>query len=48
VETRVMGDMLLTYNLDGGNHPVTINNNEEMELYLQLPERPNLHVELLK
>ena len=42
---RVMGDLMLTYHLDGGNELVTINTNEQMEHYLQLPERPNLHVE---
>ena len=46
---RVMGDLMLTYHLDGGNEQlVTINTNEQMEYYLQLPERPNLHVERLK
>ena len=45
---RVMGDLMLTYHLDGGNELVTINTNEQMEHYLQLPERPNLHVEPLK
>ena len=47
-EARAMGDLLLTYHLDGGNELVTINNDEQMEHYLQLPERPNLHVEQLK
>ena len=42
---RVMGDLMLTYHLNGGNELVTINTNEQMENYLQLPERPNLHVE---
>ena len=41
---RVMGDLMLTYHLDGGNELVTINTNEQMEHYLQLPERPNLHI----
>ena len=45
---RVMGDLMLTYHLDGGNERVNINTNEQMEHYLQLPERPNLHVEQLK
>ena len=47
-ETRVMGDLLLTYHLDGGDELVTINTDEQLEYYLQLPERPNLHVEQLK
>lgn len=47
-ETRVMGDLLLTYHLDGGDELVTIHTNEQMEHYLQLPERPNLRVEQLK
>ena len=42
---RVMGDLMLTYHLDGGNELVTINTNEQMEHYLQLAERPNLHAE---
>ena len=42
---RVMGDLMLTYHLDGGNELVTINTNEQMDHYLQLPERPSLHVE---
>ena len=45
---RVMGDLMLTYHLDGGNELVTISSNEQMQRYLQLPERPNLHVEQLK
>ena len=48
MEARGMGDLLLTYHLDGGNELVTINNDEQMEHYLQLPERPNLRVEQLK
>ena len=47
-EARGMGDLLLTYHLDGGNELVTINNDEQMEHYLKLPERPNLRVEQLK
>ena len=35
---RVMGDLMLTYHLDGGNELVTINTNQEMTHYLQLPE----------
>ena len=44
VEARRTGDLLLTYRLDRGNEFITINNNEQMEHYLQLPERPNLQV----
>ena len=47
-ETRVMGDLLLTYHFDGGTELVTVNTDEQLEHYLQLPERPNLHVEQLK
>ena len=42
MEARGIGDSLLTYHLDGGNELITINNDEQMEHYLQLPERPNL------
>ena len=38
-ETRVMGDLLLTYHLDGGTELVTINTDEQLEYYFQLPER---------
>ena len=44
MEARGMGDLLLTYHLDGGNELITINNDEQMEHYLQLPERPNLQL----
>ena len=47
-EARGMGDLLLTYHLDGGDELVTINNDEQMKHYLQLPERPNLCVQQLK
>lgn len=47
MEGRRTGDLLLTY-LDGGNDLITINNDEQMEHYLQVPERPNLRVEQLK
>ena len=43
-----MGDLILTYHRDGGDELVNINTNEQMEHYLQFPERPNLHVEQLK
>ena len=45
---RVMGNLMLTYHLDGGSELVTINTDEQMEHYLQLPVRPSLHVEQLK
>ena len=44
-ETSMTADLLLTYHFDDGNELVTINTNEQMEHYLQLPERPNLHIE---
>ena len=47
-ETRLMGDLLLTFHHDGRNELVTINTDKQLEHYLQLPERPNLHVEQLK
>ena len=47
VEARRAGDSLLTYR-DGGNNLITINDDEQMEHYLKLPERPNLRVEQLK
>ena len=43
-ETSKTGYLLLTYHFDDGNELVTINTNEQMEHYLQLPERPNLHI----
>ena len=43
MKARGMGDLLLTYH-DGGNELITINNDEQMEHYLQLPERPNLQL----
>ena len=48
MEARVTGDLLLKYHFDDGNELVTINTNEQMEHYLQLPERPNLRIEQLK
>ena len=45
-ETNMIGDLLLMYHFDDGNNKlVTINTNEQMEHYLQLPERPNLHIQ---
>ena len=45
---KVMGDLMLTYHLDGGNELITISSNEQMQRYLQLPVRLNLHVQQLK
>ena len=47
-ETRMMGDLLLTYHCDEGNELVTINTDEKLDHYLQLLERPNICVEQLK
>ena len=44
---RMMEDLMLSYYLDGGNELITINTNEQMVHYIQLPERPILHVEPL-
>ncbi|XP_065920042.1 leucine-rich repeat serine/threonine-protein kinase 2-like [Dysidea avara] len=44
--TEMMGNMLITYQVDGED-VVTVKNNEQLEQYLRLSDRPNLHAEII-